>query len=137
MDKLGKLNLWTGVLARRQLEFNHQQHRKNREAEESHARRVAWGWKGDSEVDDMGDTYLGDVTIQPTTQAAQQRSGWPLVAGLALASAIPTGAYLWSKQNSQAPVSAPEVSDPTDQPVFDDNSVRIGLGRIEDFDDPS
>jgi hypothetical protein len=122
------------------LERESNSHYKNREAEEAHVRRSVWGYEPGTESgtgseaenvsDKMRDTVLGDV-IHPTPiiMPPQERSSaaWPIVAGLALASLLPTAAiagvagYLLSRPAEQ--IEAPE---------FDDESVSVGLGRIVD-----
>lgn len=133
LDRLARLNLWTGILGLQHLKWNQGQHRKNREAEESHARKVAWGWKGGDqgqaeEDEDMGHTILGDVT-NPTPLVVQpkQASQWPLALGMAAATLFPTAGALYAYMMSRQPTT--EVN----KPSFDDASVKIGLGRIEDY----
>lgn len=126
-EKMGRLNLWAGIMAHQQTKWEALQHRKNREAEESHTRKTLWGSQGSAggeDDEDMGDTYLGDVTINPQPSKTK---GLAMAAGLALASAIPTAAWLYS-QAKQTP-DTPAQSD--DAGSFE--SLSIGLGRIEDY----
>ena len=112
-----------------------QQHRKNREAEEAYVRKTVWGAEnkqtGDGN-DDMGDVYLGDITItapddhsQAGVPAKKAASG---LASMALAAILPTAAaaglagYLLNSGNDPAP----EVSGEYD-------NLQIGLGKIEDY----
>lgn len=93
-DRKGRLELWAGTLGMRGLEHEQESHRKNREAEESHARKHIWDWdesKDTHDEDDMhGTTYLGDITQTPVVYPPQSsNAAWPIVAGLALASLFP------------------------------------------------
>lgn len=138
-DRKGRLELWAGKIAMDKLQQESDSHRKNREAEESWARKNVWGANEESLASEDtsmgGNTYLGDITQQPPIiipqpQPApqQQQSHWPLVAGLALSSLLPTAAiggaagYYFGSQNQPA--------------VVDDESTAIGLGRIEDYFQP-
>ena len=97
-DKMGKINLLTGMTGAQQLRWEARQAQKNREAEESHARRVAWGDNGGSSPEeDMGDQItLGDVTHVYETAARQEKAGisktGAMLAGLAAAGMLGTGA---------------------------------------------
>ena len=119
------------------------ENRRNSEAEAAHARRVVWGSdesgggsSSSSAEDDMGTTILGDITQPPTVIVpAQQNNLWPMVAlalagmlpaaGLGAAGAGAAAAYLLSR-----PAAVPEVRP---DPDYEDSSVKIGLGRLEDY----
>ena len=87
----------------------------------------------DSEAEDeMGTTILGDINHpQPVVISPPQSNLLP-IALLALAAAIPaTGAigvagYLSANRDKQPAAVT--------HPGFDDSTVKIGLGRIEDLD---
>lgn len=102
---------------------------KNREAESDWVRTHYWGAESTEDAEDMGDTILGDVTHPTPIVMPQASSQWPLAIGLALASLFPTivagafAVYLMTKDD------APAIQ----QPGFDDSSVSIGLGKIEDY----
>lgn len=52
----------TGILGMQRMRWEDQQHRKNREAEESHARQIAWGAADTMADDEMGDQIqIGDT----------------------------------------------------------------------------
>jgi hypothetical protein len=101
--------------------------RRNQEAENRAVRRKLWkNDGGDQEGDDMGDTILGDVTIQQP--AAPQRSGMSPLLAAALGVALPgvgIGGFL-----------ASQILNPADPaPVVEgvDTSVKIGLGKLSDY----
>lgn len=84
----------------------------------------------------MGNTILGDVNHAPPVVIAGQQSNnlWP-IAALALATSLPIGiagagaaAYLVGRNAAPKP-------QPTQPQEFSDESVSIGLGRLEDFVD--
>lgn len=102
----------------------------NRKAESAWTRKALWN-SDESETEEMGNqqTILGDVT-NPTpivVTSSQSSALGPLLAAL-LGAAIP-GAGLAGYLLSQSP--APVV-----QPSNPDETVEIGLGRIEDYLQP-
>lgn len=110
---------------------------KNQQAENQHVRKSVWGYEGkqgESKSDDdaMGHTILGDVNHPAPVVISQAPSNLLPIALLALAAAIPaTGAigvagYLLANRNQPPPAAT--------QPGFDDSTVKIGLGRIEDLE---
>ena len=102
------------------------------EAESAEVRRSLWGGgkNNEEETDDMATTILGDVT-HPTpiviNQPPQQSNPFLPIAAAGLLGLLGAGtgaaatAYLLS-QKAQ-PVA----------PEFDDETLTIGLGRIENF----
>jgi len=114
--------------------------RRNSEAEAAHVRKTVWGETQAADQDqDMGsNTILGDIHQPPTVVVAGQQSSTLTALALALAGLVPVGlgaagagaaaAYYLSQPRQQA--IAPEVQPPT----FEDSSVSIGLGRLEDFE---
>jgi len=134
-NKRGKLNLWSGVLGAEQLEREQLSHARNREAEEAYVRKTAWGsTQGEadvSEADDMRQTVLGDINHPaPIIMPPQQNNTLATLALLA-ASAVPIGlggaalGYMLRPSAPEQPVAP--------MPAFDDETVTIGLGRIEDY----
>jgi hypothetical protein len=127
---MGRINLLTGVIGSERLKRESDQHFRNREAEEAYVRRTVWGSNeedGVSEDESMRDTVLGDV-IHPTPivyPPKQTSPLLPLILGLLLGAGIPlavlTGYWL-----------ARDPANPT-SPEFDDSTVNVGLGRIEDY----
>lgn len=108
-----------------------EEQQRNREAESAAVRRAAWGDQGESKVDDddMGHTILGDVQY-PTPivmhSPPQQNNGMQnIITALAIAFAAGAGGYMLAggKQPATEPAKV----------QFDDESVSIGLGRIEDY----
>lgn len=140
-DRMGRINLWSGIAGMRHMEAEQDSHRKNREAEEQYVRKTAWGYDepnneaDSSEADKMGNTILGDVQQTPpviVTQAAppaQPAAHWllPLVLGAMVPGGVGAGAlatYLATRpQQPQTPTATEYV----------DESTSIGLGRIEDY----
>ena len=110
---------------------------KNSEAEAAHVRKSVWGSSEQQSDDDMTTTILGDITHPPAVVVQQPQSNlWPIVAA-GLAAMLPVAglgaaglgaAAMHFMTQPQAPVQQPG------QPVdFLDESVRIGLGRWEDY----
>jgi|GEM_PF-6369634 len=105
---------------------------KNIEAESAEVRRSLWGGDKNKQDDteDMSTTILGDVT-HPTpiiiNQSAPQKSmALPLVAGMIASGLMGGGAaglatYVMSRQPQ------------SQQQEFEDETVTIGLGRIDDY----
>jgi len=127
LDRMGRLKQWSGIMANQAIQDTHQEQMLNRKAESAWTRKALWD-SDESETDEMGNqqTILGDVT-NPTpivVSGSQSSSLGPLLAAL-LGAAIP-GAGLVGYLLSQSP--APIV-----QPANSDETVEIGLGRIEDY----
>jgi len=127
LKKRSLLELWAGVIGTKAVEQQAEMSRRNQEAENRAVRRKLWKNDGsDQEDDDMGDTILGDVTIQQP--AAPQRSGLSPLVAAALGTLIPgvgVAGYFANEilQPSEVPAVSPSV----------DSTVRLGLGRIEDY----
>ena len=116
------------------LQARAEESQRNSEAESAAVRRSLWGEDvaKQSAEDEMRTTILGDVThpAPVVISPPQQPNNMLPLAMLALAAAIPaTGAagvigyLLASKPEATAPISQD----------FEDGSVQIGLGRIEDY----
>ena len=128
--KRGKLELLTGLLGYQALQNHQRMNEANQEAENQATRKRVWGSDDGSALKDggdMGNTILGDVTPAPVVVASQTGHGLgTLLAAAVLGSGIPlagVGGYLLSQAQSEpAPIVAPE-----------DESVDLGLGRIEDY----
>lgn len=128
----GKIENFAGILAVKDMEAANQERAKNREAESQFARRQ-WG-QADSAAtdgDDMGHTILGDINHPAPIIMPPQNNSGDMMKGLALGAAllgIPAAGvlgYMLNKNETEAT-----------QPIeFDDASVSIGLGRIEDYID--
>lgn len=125
----GKIQQLAELTSVEHMQATAEEQRKNQESESAWVRKNLWGSDGTVKDDDeMRQTILGDVN-HPAPIIMQQPaspSPWPLI----LASMIPTAAaaglagYALNKQ----PV-APEQR----QVEFDDESVSVGLGRIQDY----
>ena len=147
-DRLGRLNLWSGIAGMKQIEAEQESHRKNREAEEQFVRKTAWGYdetesgpaesggqtQTNNEADGMGHTILGDiqnpapiVITQPSQpqQPTASAASWLLPA--ILGAAIPTGM-------GGAALATYMLNRPSQTPTeYVDESVSMGLGQIEDY----
>ena len=127
-DRKGMLELWTGSETMKSLKFNRFSHMKNREAEESKVRKDVWGWedKDGDEMKDESSTHFGDV------YHGQKMNPWlmsMLAAGvLTLLTMIPLAAI------AAAGVTYLMSQDDTE---LTDETVQIGLGKIEDYLKPS
>ena len=97
----------TGILGMQRMRWEDRQHRKNREAEEAHARRVAWG-AGEMNDDDMGDQIQIGDTQNHFHNGAPRGSGLAktilscglAAAGLGLGMTVPILAWNMTKQPS-------------------------------------
>ena len=140
LNRKGKLELWSGVLANQMIQDHQTEQRKNQEAEGAFVRRQIWGESAqDKSEDDMHtQTILGDVNHPaPIVIAGQQSSGSGLakvLVGLAIGTLIPTagiGGFAISKLLERP---TPRSETPVDRPKeFNDESLDIGLMRFEDL----
>lgn len=98
---------------------------RNREAESAAVRRAAWGESENQSVDDddMGHTILGDIYGGAPQQPQQPSQLASMLAGFAIAAASGLGGYYLASRGD-APEPAAEYTDET---------VDVGLGRIEDY----
>lgn len=125
-----KINNWSGVLAMKNLRANSKEQLKNQEAESSYVRRNLWGATeepSEVEADEMEYTHLGDVNHPaPIIMPQPKQSNLPTIALMALSLGVGgLAAYALTKDKEPAPAQ--------EAPEFDDSSVSIGLGRIEDY----
>jgi len=104
---MGGLNQLTGVLGHQRMRWEDKQHRKNREAEEAHARKVVWNAGDEVADDEMGDQIqIGDTSHQHYHGEQARGSGLAktilcaglAAAGLGLGAAAPIVAYNLTKQ---------------------------------------
>lgn len=130
-----KIREWASVIAAQQLEDAAEDQRKNQEAESSWARRKLWGsaesepGSGSTEEgEDMRQTILGDITHPAPIIIPQQNNLGAVAATLATLALGGLGGYLLNKSEAPKP-------EPVEQ-RFDDESLSVGLGRIEDYLDP-
>ena len=128
--KRGKLELLTGLVGYQALQNHQRMNEANQEAENQATRKRVWGSDDGSALKDggdMGNTILGDVTPAPVVVAGHNGHGLgTLLAAAALGSGIPlagVGGYLLAQaQPEPTPVVAPS-----------DESIDLGLGRIEEY----
>jgi hypothetical protein len=125
-----KLEEWTATLGINALKKHQQRTDRNLDAEDAAVRAQAWDTETGSDDQEEGlvdTTILGDVT-NPTPVVISQSGNklGPLIAAALLGAGIPlagVAGYLLS-QSQATPVPAVEQSD---------ESVDLGLGRIEDY----
>jgi hypothetical protein len=131
LNRKGKLELWSGVIANQMIQDHQAEQKKNQAAEGAFVRRQIWGESPESQqAEDMANqTILGDVTHPtPIVINGQQSSGFGRVlAGLAIGALIPAagiGGYLLNRQTPQPSVESTPVETET---------VNLGLLRLEDL----
>ena len=136
-----KLEALTGLIGVRSMERMMDINHANLEAEGRWARRTLYGQQSNQETanpkgpDDDGDdmantTVLGDITPTPVVvnNPPQNNVGSLLLTAL-MAAGIPTAGlagYMLAKPQQQAIAPAVDKG-------YDDETVTIGLGRIEDL----
>jgi len=144
MTKLRKsvLNRWkletlTGLMGYRAMQHHQSETEKNIQAENQHVRKKMWGYdeKSNPTADnEMRDTILGDVTHPAPIIMPQPQTQSPIPA-LALAAVTGLAGY-WLATRDTPTLIAPDRPKIV-SPEFDDTSISIGLGRIEDYLDSS
>jgi hypothetical protein len=143
LETRSKLSHLAALTAMEDLQAKAAESQRNSEAESAAVRRSLWGEDVAKQPDEeMRTTILGDVTHPaPVVFAPQQQAQSSLMplAMMALAAALPaTGAVgvvgylLANKATEQAVVQPAEQT--AVQPLGMDSTVKIGLGRIEDFE---
>ncbi|MAT51137.1 MAG: hypothetical protein CMK32_08140 [Porticoccaceae bacterium] len=131
--EMGKIFNWARLGAVEDMQEQWREQQLNREAESSAARRqfVSPDVQMQSQADEeMRQTILGDVNNPPAIiMPQQQSSNLGTVAALAAATLGLGGAagYILADKSSDS------TQPPAVQRSVDDESVSIGLGRIEDF----
>jgi hypothetical protein len=130
-----KLETLTGLLGINALQQHQSESHKNQQAENQHVRKSVWGSEvaSQSDDDDMRNIVLGDVNHPtPVVIAPQQQSNGLLPLAIAAALLAPpvmgvaglaAGYYMLQKPEATAPIAQ----------EFEDGSIKIGLGRIEDY----
>lgn len=137
MANKGKIQQLAELEAVQDLRLKAAENRKNSEAEAAHVRKKVWGQESEPEGEDMGNTVLGDITHPApviVTGGSNSQLGTILTAA-ALAAAVPTMglaglAGFAASQYLSSPVA--EVVEQQPQ-QFEDQSVDIGLGKLEDY----
>lgn len=138
-EKMGRLNLLSGVTGHQVLKQNQQEQQKNQEAESNWVRKKVWGSPEASETQEtegMGDqTILGDVT-NPTPIVIQGggNNGGNSLLTLALGAALGGGGIFLGQMLGKPIVPATPAQPVIQQPTANqDTTTTIGLGRIEDY----
>lgn len=106
----------------------------NEEAENRWYRKTVSGDDGAVESE-MGTTILGDITPQPPViiqQPPQQSNSLGAIA--AIVAAMATGGILGSQFLGQKASELVQPQQPQQQASFEDSTVRIGLGRLENYE---
>ena len=110
-----------------------EEQRKNQEAESSKVRKQLWDWEEPVQNDEeMRTTILGDVThpapiIMQSPAPTPQSQLAPLLAGFGIAAASGLGGYFLAGKDAATQVQPPA-------PIqYNDETVSVGLGRIEDY----
>ena len=125
----GKIQALGELTAVQAMQATAKENQRNSEAESSYVRRHVWD-EQESEVDDtMGNTVLGDITHpSPVVYPPTPPSQLPLAAALVLSTLIPTSALTAWYLSTRTPAPAPPANVGTT-----DETLQIGLGRIEDY----
>ena len=128
---MGKLIQWARLGSVEDMQAQWEEQQNNREAESAAVREKAWGVGSGGTMasdDEMRQTILGDVTHPtPVVIAPQSNTLQTALLAAALTAAAGIGGYMLAGKNKPEPVTPnPDVS-------FDDSSVTIGLGKIEDY----
>jgi len=130
LDRQGRMTQWITLEAFNWLRDSQKRQAANEEAENKWFRKTL----GDEGVmrseEDMGTTILGDIThpapiIMPP---APQSNIGTLLGLLATMAAAGMGGYMFANRGTRPP--AVEQQPP---PSFDDSTLQIGLGRLEDY----
>ena len=89
-----------------------------------------WGSDEKAGDDDMGTTILGDIThpapiIMPPTPQSNIGTILGLIGTIAAAG---MGGYMYASSGTE-----PQPVQQQQPPTFDDSTLQIGLGRLEDY----
>lgn len=137
LEGRGKIQQLAELTAVEELRSTAAELRKNQAAEGAEVRKKLWGVEGgnvNGSDDEMGTTVLGDLTINHPAQQLTPQTPPPKKNNLALGAALAglvglsgVAGYFAAKNGNS------EATETTQQTGFDDESLRIGLGRITDF----
>jgi hypothetical protein len=115
-EKRERLSLWQKTMGLQQQEWSNQQQRRNREAEEAHVRKSVWGEASSNQ--EVGDTFLGDVTQHhhaavKTGNSAKTIAAAGLAAiGLGIATSLPIAVWqMFQQTNNQNEATQPPAND--------------------------
>jgi hypothetical protein len=133
--KKGRIQTLGALTAVQDLRAKAAENQRNSEAESAHVRRSVWGEDvaKSTESDDMGQTILGDVNhpapiviAQPQQQSNLLPIALAALAGLGIPTAMAGGAAAMYLLNKPAATQQ-------QPPTYQDETVSIGLGRIDDY----
>lgn len=98
-------------------------------ADAVHRRTLGADYKPPDE-EDMGNIHVGDMNVHQVPQPQQPKGNGVQTAVMAAALAAATGmsGYMLAGKSTQQPI-APQPA----IPEFDDETLTVGLGRIEDY----
>jgi predicted phage tail protein len=134
LERRSKLSHLAALTAVEDLQAKAEESQKNNAAESAAVRRSLWGEEVGKQAadDEMRTTILGDVTHPaPVVISQPQQSSGLLQAALiaaSMASPIMAGAGL-----AAGYYMANKPQEKQESPAFEDGSVKIGLGRIDDY----
>jgi len=119
--------------------MNHEaESQKNQQAEGAFVRRTLWGAKDEEqaeESDQMRQTIVGDVTNPTPVVIAPQQQSNTLGTIAAIVAAMATGGILGSQYlGKQALELVQPQQQPQQQAAYEDSTIRIGLGRLENYE---
>ena len=133
LNRKGKLELWSGVLANQMIQDHQAEQKKNQAAESAFVRRQVWGEKQQEpkEGEDVNSqTILGDVTHPtPIIINGQQSSGALKTLAILAAGALIPGAGIAGYFASQ--LLKPTTTETT---APEDQTLDLGLLRFEDLE---
>jgi hypothetical protein len=125
-----KISNLAGLTAVQSLQANQREQQANQEAESQWVRKNVWGSDVKAGEDDMGTTILGDIThpapiIMPPTPQSNIGTILGLIGTIAAAG---MGGYMFATSGTQ-----PQATEQQPPPSFDDSTLQLGLGRLEDY----
>ena len=133
LNRKGKLELWSGVLANQMIQDHQTEQKKNQAAESAFVRRQVWGEKQHEpqEGEDVNSqTILGDVTHPtPIIINGQHSSGALKTLAILAAGALIPGAGIAGYFASQ--LLKPTTTETT---APEDQTLDLGLLRFEDLE---
>jgi len=130
----GKIQQLAELTAVESMQATAEEQRKNQEAESSKVRKQLWDWDESVKDDDeMRQTILGDTnTTYPAPiimQSPPQQEKQSLLPAVAMAAVAGLGGYLLANHDDSPTPTPPPVA-----PVnYTDETISVGLGRIEDY----
>lgn len=123
-----KLSNLAGLTAVQSIQANQREQQANQEAESQWVRKNLWGSDAKAGEDDMGTTILGDITHPAPIIMPPQSNIGTIIGLIATMAAAGMGGYMYA--NSNTPEAPPAEQQPA---TFDDSTIQLGLGRLEDY----